>query len=496
MSRYGLYSRAMTVICIALFLSAGCSTPTADSPSSNIELGTTTVRELKKIVDSAASESGVAGGQVSVILGEQRADFVWGAANAELEIPMTVDTIIQIGSTTKVFNAAMIMTLVEEGKLDLDEPVKTYIPDLDISDEEAERSITLRQLLSMTSGLDNGPYTRHGGGEDALSRYVASLKDIPQAFSPGKGYGYSNAGTSIAGHAAERVTGKNWDMLLATRILGPAAIVHAASRPQIFPFLRVSAGHTPGKNGQPPAVIRPWYITQSQGPAGSTLAVSARDLASFGTIFLNDGVASNGERILSDSAVTIMTTPLVKVPSRSYTEHWCIGLEREHWSSTPVYGHAGGNMSGTSYLKIFPEKQGVLALTCNTPAAFGGFTERIFDAFGPAVFEAERAKLKAPDPPVTLENPERFAGRYTMYGASYEVTVEGGSLTMKVTQQNPRGEPIITDYTLVPLGDDAFLMERPESQTGRTGDVGFFGDDGKGRATNLVASVFPAKRVD
>jgi CubicO group peptidase (beta-lactamase class C family) len=245
-------------------------------------------------------------------------------------------------------------------------------------------------------------------------------------------------------------------------------------------------------------VVRPWYITQAQGPAGSTLAMSASDLASFGEIFLRGGLAENGERVLSEAAVDTMTTPVVEVPSRSYTEHWCVGLEREHWNGTPVFGHAGGNMSGTSYLKIFPALDGVLALTCNTPAAFGAFSERIFGDLASAVFGVRREKLTAPDSPPAIDNADRYVGTYTMLGATYEVMRDGDGLRMKITTQIATGDSDSVEYPLVPLRDDTFL---PVSEDGPTetsslfGDVGFFGDDGSGRATNLVAPVFAARRV-
>jgi CubicO group peptidase (beta-lactamase class C family) len=121
-----------------------------------------------------------------VILGDQRADFVTGMANAELGLPMTAETVVQIGSTTKVLNAALIMSLVDDGTLDLDRPVKAYIPNLDLEDDDAERTITLRQLLSMTSGLDNGPYTRHGGRVGPL-RGVA--RQAPSGVSAGRRLG-------------------------------------------------------------------------------------------------------------------------------------------------------------------------------------------------------------------------------------------------------------------------------------------------------------------
>src|SRR5689334_5305166 len=87
------------------------------SAQTSARIGTATVEQLRRIVNHAAAASGAVGVQVSVILGDHRADFAWGSANAELGTPMTTETVVQIGSVTKVFNAAMIMTLVDEGKL-------------------------------------------------------------------------------------------------------------------------------------------------------------------------------------------------------------------------------------------------------------------------------------------------------------------------------------------------------------------------------------------
>ena len=89
-----------------------------------------------------------------MIVGAQRADFVFGSANVGLNQPMTADTVIQIGSTTKVFNAALVMTLVEQHRLDLDVPIVQYMPRFRVADAKARETITLRQLLSMSSGLD------------------------------------------------------------------------------------------------------------------------------------------------------------------------------------------------------------------------------------------------------------------------------------------------------------------------------------------------------
>src|SRR5690348_15187194 len=110
--------------------------------------------EIRELFNKAVKTSGVVGMQLSIIKEGEQLDLIHGLANAELGIPMTQDTVVQIGSTTKIFNAMLIMSLVEERKLDLDVPVKGYVPEFAVSDPGATETITLRHLLSMSAGID------------------------------------------------------------------------------------------------------------------------------------------------------------------------------------------------------------------------------------------------------------------------------------------------------------------------------------------------------
>src|SRR5690606_6240784 len=89
-----------------------------------------------------------------------------GTANWDLGTPMTDDTVIQIGSTTKVWTAMLLMQLVDEGRVDLDTPVTQYLPDVRLASGDDWRVITPRLLMSMSSGMDSGPYARSGRGDD------------------------------------------------------------------------------------------------------------------------------------------------------------------------------------------------------------------------------------------------------------------------------------------------------------------------------------------
>lgn len=462
---------------------------------------------LREIFDTAAVSSGAVGAQVSAIIDGERLDFIHGSANLELNTPMTVDTLMQVGSVCKVFNAALIMTLVEERRLALDAPVIEYLPDLRLADEEARRGITLHHLLSMSSGLDNGPYDEHGRGEEALGRYVASLSTIPQIFAPGFGFGYSNAGASLAGYVAERVTGVGWDGLMRERILDAAGLKHALTLAEDMPFHRVSAGHERARNGSPAKVVRPWYVTRAQGPSGSTLTMSARDLASFGKVFLDGGKTGDGHRLLSQASVDSMMTPTTPVPiNASFAglgRKWGLGPNMDVWDGATVWGHGGGNRSGTSRVFWFPEKRAVLAAVVNTYDADEVFMTEIFGEFCQSMLGVRARLPAAPDRVVPLENPWRFLGRYERYGMRYEIDEASNGLRFTevnlgtATQLGAAG--VIRESALIPLGGDCFLIEStaqgrdvsPPSQA----VVAFSGADAQGRAGLLLNPFLAARRI-
>jgi CubicO group peptidase (beta-lactamase class C family) len=464
--------------------------------SADAPIGHSSSTQLQRIVDRAAAESGAVGGQVSVIVGSQRADFVFGSANAELNLPMTPDTVIQIGSTTKVFNAALVMTLVEQHRLELDVPIVQYMPRFHIADPKARTAITLRQLLSMSSGLDNGPYTQFWNGDEALGSYVDSLRTLPQAFAPGQGFGYSNAGTSIAGRVVEVVTGDTWDAALRARILAPAGLEHTVTLAEDLPFQRVSAGHMPGKGGQRPTVVRPWYITRAQGPAGSTLAASAHDVAQFGALFINDGIAGNGQRVLSHASIAAMMTPTATSPGGDFIA-WGVGPSLTRWHNTDVWWHPGGNQSGVSMLYWIPEQHAVLAAVMNTPGAAGKFFKAISGSFAQAAFGISAAEVIPPAMPIAVPNPQRFTGVFVHIGARYEVSQAGSKLHFQMSMRYEgalEDDPpaAVSDGDLVALGGDRFLLPLPE---GGFEAVSFFGSTKDGRAEDLIAPYFAARRV-
>ncbi len=158
-------------------------------------------------------------GQVLLAKGYGRADFEW-------DVPVTTDTRFRIGSITKQFTAAIVLQLVEAGRLTLDTRLLELLP---AYRKDTGRRITVRQLLHHTSGVPN--YTQQSGaaaavqaGPVGVDEFVARFCSGDLEFEPGTKFRYSNTGYYLLGAVIEKVTGKPYDQVLRERILEPCGM--------------------------------------------------------------------------------------------------------------------------------------------------------------------------------------------------------------------------------------------------------------------------------
>src|SRR6185312_10464526 len=163
----------------------------------------------------------VPGLTVGMLRDGEREIRAYGVTSLETSYPARPDTLFPIGSIGKVYTTMLVMTLVDEGMLDLDVPVATYLPDLQLADEHARDTITLRQLLSHQSGLFGDYYDDFGMGDDALARCVASFDTLRQLSAPGELWAYCSSGFMLAGRVVEVVTGKPFETALRQRVFEP-----------------------------------------------------------------------------------------------------------------------------------------------------------------------------------------------------------------------------------------------------------------------------------
>lgn len=462
---------------------------------------------LRSLFHEAVRVSGAFGAQLSIIQGGQQLDFASGFADAERGVELTTDTVMQIGSITKVFNATVVMSLVQDGLLDLNTPVKDYLSDFKVEDLQATQTLTLRHLLSMSSGLDNGRFVYFGTEEDALGRYVTQLDTLPQHFPPGRSFGYSNAGSCIAGHVAATVAGKPWETLLRDRIIAPAGLNSAIVLDEERPGKVVSSGHYMQTEKDRPAIVAPTFSQhRSRGPSGAFFALTTRDLARFGRMFLDRGRGYSGEQILSEASTGQMMERQIKVPSRMYAHEWCVGPWWDDWNGVQTWGHAGGTPTAWSFLHWIPEHDGVIAFIVNTSTALVDFQRLAFTKILEAAFGFAKPPTALVTRPVEPLAERRYVGTYERLGVTMGVTSgEGGVLRARLVPQRTAGElsqhELIFDQAeqsvvLTPVGRDRFLLsplDGPDTYKGEI-DTAFFGDDGEGRATNVLDGVFAMSR--
>lgn len=446
-----------------------------------------TSAELDQLAAETGRALGVVGGQVAVLHEGVLHEGCHGLSNLDTGVPVTPDTLFQVGSTTKVHTAVLVMQLVEEGRIGLDVPVREQLPGFRLADPGATATVTPRHLMSMSSGIDNGPYTDFGRGDDALARYVAGLADVPMVFSPGEGYGYSNASTNVSGRLVEHVTGQSWEDVLRERLLDPAGLLQSATSAEDVIWRRHALGHT---NGQEPSLLQHWALPRSMGPAGGTLCQSAGDLARLGAVFLRGGTALTGATVLPRRAVEQMQAPQVSVPATLLADWWGLGPYGKTWDGSRVLGHSGTNIAGSSYLLWAPERKLAVATTVNCPGQGYPFARRVFEELFPRL--AGIAVPPVPTPPDQVDvDAGRLVGRYEMSGVRFEVAEAAGGLTLQGNALTGRAFP---PGPLVPLTATTFLPMDPAVDDRRGWALAFIGADDR-PATHLLNGVFAMRRV-
>ena len=184
-------------------------------------------RALDERIEAAMKRYHVPGVAVGVCWQGREHVRGFGVTNVDHPLPVDADTLFRIGSTTKTFTATAMMRLVEQGKVDLATPARKYLPDFQLADEAAAKSVTVRQLLNHSAGWLGDDYGDFGRGDDALARYLAGMKQLPQLTPPGQVFAYNNAAIVVAGRIIESLTDKPYETALQELVLDPLGMKHS-----------------------------------------------------------------------------------------------------------------------------------------------------------------------------------------------------------------------------------------------------------------------------
>ena len=460
--------------------------------------GPTDPAELEAFLDGLLAqemeEYHIAGAAVSVVK-DGKLFFAKGYGYADLENNIPVDpeqTGFRIGSTTKLVNWTAVMQLVEQGKLDLDADINTYL-DFQIPDTYPG-PITLRHLMTHTAGFED-LYLDFVSleNEDALPPGVFLASHIPgRVQPPGEVAAYSNYGAALAGYIVARVSGQSYDQYIQEHILDPLGMAHSSAIATLHPdvMAQVSVGYQ-YKDGA--FEIYPKFYGPSDLAPMGFMAASATDMARFMITHLQGGFYGDPAaevRILEEATAQQMHSTLYTPDPRLLGTAY--GFFDFSDNGQRTIGHSGTAEPMHSLLLLLPDQNLGVFVAYNTLGAGDltiqhlGFQRAFFDHYYPP------SAVEPIQPPANFaERAGQFVGSYRMTRSAY-TTLEKlrGALGMTVIQISDPGDGTLA--MISPWGDWRFVEVEPFYF--RQVDAPFhivFREDDRGRITHLFTDYTP-----
>jgi CubicO group peptidase (beta-lactamase class C family) len=411
--------------------------------------------ELEKVALAELAETNTPGAAVGVVSGDSLVFAKgFGVSNVETGAPVTPDMLFRLGSTTKMFTAAAVVTLAEEGKLKLDEPIGKYAKGL----SPKIAGLTAHQLLSHTSGLrdDAQMYGRHD--DEALAATARALKDDFLFAAPGKIYSYSNPGYWLAGYLIEAVSGKPYADVLDERLFKPIGMQRTTLRPTMAMTWPLAQGHDVSGRDKP-RVVRPFADNAGNWPAGSMFS-SVNDLSRFVIAFMNGG-RIEGKQVLSPSLIKQLSSPQSDQPGSEWKYGYGLAIGKNR--GVRLVEHSGARSGYGSLIKMAPDHHfAVIILVNRTGGSLSKTAEKAMELTLPL-----EAKVESRPKPVEMTEAEmaRYVGVYGAQPNRYEIAIKDGKLVIKWTDVEAQvsklgesrfsatGPSQTTEFALVPGAD-------------------------------------------
>jgi CubicO group peptidase (beta-lactamase class C family) len=444
---------------------------------------------LVALTEAKMKEYGVPGVALGIIDGGTATIRGLGVTNVEDSIPVNAHTVFPIASISKTFAATAMMRLVEQGKVDLRAPVRTYIPTFKVRDSVATRDATVWHLLTHLGGWE-GQVGGPERGTATLENFVATtLPDLMQIAPPGKAWSYNNAGFSIAGRVIETVTGNAINRAMRELVFQPLGLEHAGTTAGDFIVNRFAAGHNV-RDGKA-TLNRPFTPSSSVTTGGVGLCMT--DLLAYARFHMGDGTAANGERVLKRESLELMRTS--QSPKQGNADS--IGLAWHIRQVGPVhtYGH-GGTLGGhILLLEIVPERSFAVAILTNANTGWRLIQDVEREAlktyvgatYAPNQAIAHRGLVETlPSAQPLARQPDLapYVGTYLRPSNSYVVRAVGGKLIVQDQTTSGGGTP--REFPVTFYGPDhAVVTDGPD----RGQSVEFVRDDGRVKWIRVVGRV-------
>lgn len=399
------------------------------------------IADVQAALDTLARQHKVPGASLGILHGDELVEFVTGVANRNTGVPVTPSTLFQIGSNTKLYTATLVMQLVDDGLVDLDTPVRKYLPELKLADRKAQDVVTVRMLLTHTSGIEGDVFRDGGRGDDGIKRYVEMLGDIGLLTRPGELWSYCNTGWTILGRLVEKLREQPYHQVLRERILKPIGALTTTVLMEDMLAHSCAVGHVLAPGQREPAVPPAVMMSPSHAPAGSMAVSTPAEVLRFVRMHLEGGRARDASRVLSEESTRAMQQPFAKLPFiPQLGTQMGLGWMLDEWDGERVLGHGGNTIGQGSYLKILPDRPfAVILLTNSTTggALWRDLARFVFTELA-GVRPAENPKAPAEPPSIDVR---KYVASYSRYGIEIEIKLDKSALVASVKATHELAAP-------------------------------------------------------
>jgi CubicO group peptidase (beta-lactamase class C family) len=440
--------------------------------------------KLSEFVTSQATELGVPGVAVGVLLDGQEIYASHGVTSLANPLPVDEKTLFPLASVSKTFTATALMRLVAQGKVDLDAPVRHYVPELKLADEQAAAQITVLNLLNHTAGLDWN-LIDDGKGDRSLAGVVEKLPGLPLIAPPGARASYSQAGYNLAGRIVEKVTGLPFEQAMASLVLEPVGLedtVYGLAEVMVRKF---AVGYNRDEDGTLRAA-RPWngFKEGARGDnPGGGLASSVSDLLRWAQFQLGDGGG-----VLPATELHRMREQTVEMRGSTLGDGFGICWFLHDFDGLHGIGSGGSGNGQFAELLIVPERNFAVASLANVGPDGYPFNQSVVRwALEHYLGFAEKTLEPLP---YDEAQAQPVVGHYEIDALNLDIATDGTRLTLEVgikrEIREASEEDMPPDYPAAAIGflpgdgDDYIITEG-----GLEGQRGYFSRDANGTVTGV-----------
>jgi CubicO group peptidase (beta-lactamase class C family) len=385
-------------------------------------------KELQAWVSEAAGGLEVPGVAVGVLLDGVEYYAFHGVTSIENPLPVDSNTLFQFGSTGKTYTSTTMLRLVDQGLVDLDATVRTYIPELKLKDEDVAAKVTVLQLFNHTAGWQGDMMDNTGEGDDALEKYVELMVNLEQTSPLGSVVSYNNASLSLAGRIIEKVTGKTFEQAVKDLLLEPLGMKNTLFFDKDIMTRRFAAGHNQKPDGSI-HVAHPWSMARGGTPAGG-ISANAGDMLIWAAFHLGDGRAKDGTRILPKELLDQMKEPTADMRGSALGDWVGISWLMRDVDGVRIVGHGGDTIGHHSDFVMVPERNFAISTLTNCGPNGNQFNEQVVKW----ALEAYCGVIDKDPEAVKLSDAElaRYTGTFETIAVWVDITPEDGNLVVNV----------------------------------------------------------------